>query len=123
MKRSMMQVFVKGSKEALELYRKGFDTEVLCTYPDDNGGYMHTELNAYGQEIAISEINQNVIPGNTMMFCFHFGEGGESKVKKAYAMLKDGAAVNNPPEACDYSPCQCVLTDKFGVTWCLFENV
>lgn len=121
MKRSMMQVFVKGSKEALELYRKAFDAEVLCTYPDDNGGYMHSELDVYGQVIAISEINEDVIPGNTMMFCFEFGEGGDKKVKKAYEVLKNGATVNNPPEACDYSPCQCVLTDKFGVTWCLFE--
>ena len=121
MKRSMMQVFVKGSQEALELYRKAFDAEMLCAYEDGNGGYMHAELNAYGQVIAISEIEEDIIPGNTMMFCFEFGEGGSEKVNKAYEVLKTSAKVENPPQACDYSPCQCVLTDKFGVTWCLFE--
>ena len=30
MYRSMMQVFVKGSKEAFELYKKAFNAEVLC---------------------------------------------------------------------------------------------
>ena len=47
MSRSMMQVFVKGSKEALELYKKAFNADVLCEYPDGNGGYMHAEINAY----------------------------------------------------------------------------
>lgn len=121
MYRSMMQVFVKGSTEALELYKQAFDGEILCTYPDDNGGYMHSELNAYGQVIAVSEITEETVTGNTMMFCFHFGKGGENLVKKAYEVLKVGARVVNPPERCDYSPCQCNLIDKFGVVWCLFE--
>lgn len=121
MKRSMMQVFVKESREALELYTKAFDGEVLCAYPDGKGGYMHAELKAYGQVIAVSEIAGEVLTGNTMMFCFEFGEGGENFIKKAYEVLKTGAKIENPPGKCDYSPCQCVLTDKFGVTWCLFE--
>ncbi|MEA4833359.1 MAG: VOC family protein [Oscillospiraceae bacterium] len=121
MKRSMMQVFVKGGFEALELYKKAFNAEVLCSYEDGNGGYMHAELNVYGQAIAVSEITQDAISGNTMMFCFEFGEGGGDLVKKAYEVLKNGAKVENPPQKCDYSPCQCVLNDKFGVTWCLFE--
>ena len=45
----MMQVFVKGSKEALELYKKAFNADVLCEYPDGNGGYMHAEINAFRQ--------------------------------------------------------------------------
>lgn len=121
MKRSMLQVFVKGSREALGLYKQAFGGEILCTYENENGGYMHAELNAYGQVIAVSEITEDAIPGNTMMFCFHFGEGGSDKVKKAYEVLCDNAIVAEPPQKCDYSPCQCVLTDKFGITWCLFE--
>ena len=122
MKRSMMQVFVKGSSEAFELYRQAFDAEVLCEYPHENGnGYMHAELNAYGQVIAVSEIAEEARSGNTMMFCFEFGEGGANLVKKAYEVLKCGAKIENPPRKCEYSPCQCVLTDRFGVTLCLFE--
>lgn len=49
MKRSMIQVSVKGSCEALEVYKKAFDAEVLCKYPDEKGNYMHAELNAYGE--------------------------------------------------------------------------
>ena len=85
MQRSMMQVFVKGSIEAVKLYKTAFDADVLCTYAAENGGYMHSELNAHGQIIAVSEIAEDVIVGNTMMFCFHFGPGGERNVRKAYA--------------------------------------
>lgn len=84
----MMQVFVKGSKEALELYKKAFNADVLCEYPDGNGGYMHAEINAYGQVIAISEIEEEVNPGNTMMFCFDFGEGGEDRLEERMRYLK-----------------------------------
>lgn len=44
MYRLMMQVFVKGSKEAFELYKKAFNAEALCAYNDGSGGYMHSEL-------------------------------------------------------------------------------
>ena len=54
MLRSMMQVFVKGSKEAVVLYKNAFNAEILCSYDDGNGGYMHAELDAYGQVIAVS---------------------------------------------------------------------
>ncbi len=116
-----MQVYVKGSKEALKLYQKAFNGDILCEFPDDNGGYMHSELSAYGQVIAVSEITEEVNHGNTMQFCFHFGEGGEAKVRTAYEALKQDAITCSPIGKCDYSPCQFFLTDKFGVCWCVFK--
>ena len=120
MYRSMMQVFVKGSEEALEMYKNAFDGEVLCVYPHENGGYMHAELNAHGQVLAVSELEGEEIAGNTMMFCFHFGEGGEMHVRRAYEVLKQGARSCSEIGPCGYSDCQFVLVDKFGVYWCVF---
>ena len=120
MLRSMMQVYVKGSVEAVELYKKAFGADVLCTYPDENGGYMHSELNAFGQIIAVSERLENTVCGNNMQFCFHFGEGSEDIIKRAYDVLKEGAIECSALGACGYSPCQFTLIDKFGVSWCLF---
>lgn len=120
MYRSMMQVFVKGSTEAVEFYKKAFNADILCAYEDGNGGYMHSELNAYGQVIAVSEITEKVTIGNTMMFCLEFGEGGEENVRKAFDVLKEDAVTCSPLDRCDYSSLQFVCTDKFGVTWCLF---
>ncbi len=120
MLRSMMQVYVKGSIEAVNIYQKAFNAEILCLYPNDNGGYMHSELNAHGQIIAVSELTDNHVSGNTMQFCFHFGDGGEEHVKNAYEVLKDRATICIPIGPCDYSPCMFSLIDKFGVYWCLF---
>ncbi len=120
MLRSMMQIYVKGSVEAVNIYQKAFNAKILALYPDENGGYMHSELNAYGQILAVSELIDNVVIGNTMQFCFYFGEGGEEHVKNAYEVLKDGATVCVPVGPCDYSPCMFSLVDKFGVFWCLF---
>ncbi len=120
MLRSMMQVYVKGSVEAVNLYQKAFDAEILGLYPDENGGYMHSELNAHGQILAVSENTEDLIVGNTMQFCFHMGEGNEVYVTKAYEVLKDGADIRIPIGPCDYSPCIFSLIDKFGVYWCVF---
>lgn len=120
MHRSMMQIFVKNSIEAAKFYQKAFDAELKCEYKNDDGSYMHAELDAYGQILAISESTEDVIAGNTMMFCFHFGEGGEDKVRKAYEVLKDGAKNPTAPAPCSYSPCEFTLVDKFGIWWGIF---
>lgn len=119
--RSMMQVFVKGSDKALEFYKNAFDAKVLCSYPNEDGTLMHSELDVFGQIMAISElIEDNAETGNTMMFCLHFGEGKEDVIKKVYNALKDGAKDTSPLEPCSYSPLEADLVDKFGVRWCIF---
>ncbi len=120
MLRSMMQVYVKGSVEAVKLYQRAFNAEILGLYPDDNGGYMHSELNVYGQILAVSELYEDLVIGNTMQFCFHFGEDGENHVRQAYDILKEGAIIKNSISSCDYSPCMFSLVDKYGVYWCIF---
>lgn len=120
MVRSMMQVYVKGSVEAVNAYQKAFDAEILGLYPDESGGYMHSELNAPGQILAVSELTEGLVIGNTMQFYFHMGEGCEEYVRNAYEVLKDGATIHVPIGACDYSPCMFSLVDKFGVFWCVF---
>ena len=120
MKRSLMQVLVKGSVEALEFYKKAFNAEVISTYLNDDGTFMHAELNVYGQVLALSEIDNDVHVGNTMMFCFHFEPGDEDKIRIAYEVLKEDAIHCTPLGPCDYSSCQFMLLDKFGVNWCLF---
>ena len=121
MERSMMQVFVKGSDKAIEFYKKAFNGKVLCTYLNSDGTLIHSELDIYGQIMAVSELtDENTITGNTMMFCLHFGEGKENDVKKIYDMLKDEAKIISPLGPCVYSPLEADLIDKFGIRWCIF---
>ena len=37
MKRSMMQVYVKGSNEAISTYEKAFDARLIASYKNDDG--------------------------------------------------------------------------------------
>ena len=123
MYRSMMQVYVKDSGNALEFYQKAFDAKVLCSYPNPDGTLSHSELDVYGQIFAITELNENereAVTGNIMQFCLHFGEGEESTVEKIYDILKDGAKIIYPLGKCDWSELMVCLIDKYGVNWCIF---
>ena len=120
--RSMMQIYVKESDKAVELYKKAFDAGLVVGYPNSDGTFMHAELNVYGQILAISEAleDERRITGTIMQFCLHFGEGKEELIQKAYNALKDSAKILYPIGSCAYSPLMVDLIDKYGVRWCLF---
>jgi PhnB protein len=121
MKRSMMQMYVKNSAEAARLYQKAFNATVGNEYRNSDGSYMHVELNAIGQILAISEALDDSIIGNTMQFCLHFEENEVEKVHYAYEVLRDGAKIVCPIGKCPFSECMFALVDKFGVYWCVFN--
>lgn len=121
MKRTMFQLHLKGCDEAIELYTKAFGATVDAIHRDpENNTIAHAEIRAFGQCIAFMERDSESVSGNTMQFCFHFGAGNEELVKKAYEVLKDGAQIEFPLGACEWSPCIFGLIDRFGVNWSLF---
>lgn len=123
MKRAMMQIYVKGSGQAVELYLKAFNATLGFNVKSSDDTFYHAELNICGNILAIAEANDDMdkrITGNTMQFCFHYGEGNENMVKQAYEMLKEGSEILFPLGTCDFSPLFADFIDKFGVRWCLF---
>lgn len=122
MHRSMMQTYAKESNKAVELYQKAFDAELVASYPNPDGTFIHAELNVYGQIVAVAEApkNEERVTGTTMQFCLHFGDGKEALVQKAYDALKDGAKILYPLAPCEYSALMADLVDKYGVRWCIF---
>ena len=120
MKRSMMQVYVRGSNEAVSVYQKAFDAQLVSEYKNDDGTYMHAELDVNGQIIALSEAARDAVPGNTMQFCFHYDKGHEAEIERAYNILKEGGKILFPLGECFFSPLMMGIIDKFGVNWCLF---
>ena len=123
MLRSMFQIFVKGSVEAVKFYQKAFDAVLECEYlNEEKTAYMHAELNVYGQILAVSELTeQTPNTGNTMMFCLHFGKGNADKVFKIYETLKEDAQPHEPIGDSGWSKRCFSLVDKYGVYWCIFE--
>lgn len=127
MKRSMMQAYVTRSDEAVALYQKAFNAVLSASYPNDDGTYMHAELDIEGEILAVAERNSeyaitggDIITGNAMQFCLHYGEGNEEKVRKAYEVLKTDAKILMPLAPCEFSPLMTDIIDKYGIRWCLF---
>jgi PhnB protein len=119
----MMQIYVIGSGEAVKLYLKAFNGSLGFNIKNSDGSFYHAEIDIFGHILAISEANDGMdkrITGNTMQFCFHYGEGNEDMVKKAYEILKDGSEILFPLGPCDFSSLMTDFIDKFGVRWCLF---
>ena len=127
MKRSMFGAYVKGSNDAVEFYQKAFGATVKNAHKNEDGTYMHAELDIFGQVFTVTEALPEWgerVAGNTMQINLHMGEGNEEAVKRAYNVLKEGAAPNNPMHnslgECLFSPLMFGLIDKFGVNWCVF---
>lgn len=123
MKRAFMQIYVKGSAEAIELYKKAFNAALGYHEIKPDGTYGHCELDVDGHIIAVGEDADGSIErmtGNTMQFCLHFGDDEEDKVRKAYEVLKEGGKINYPLGPSAFSPCVTDIIDRFGVRWCLF---
>ena len=124
MERTLMQIYVKGSPEAVELYQKAFNTTLGYHVKQEDGTFYHSELNVYGQVISVAERtdNDDSVTGNTMQFCLQFSEEEEDLLKKAYDILSDNAKILFPLGPCDYTDHMADLIDKFGVRWCLFTG-
>jgi len=122
MKQSMMQLYVRRSDMAAELYKEAFGLDSVADFGrHDDGTYIHAQLNIGKQILFLSELTDyEPVAGNTMQICIEFGEGGEEAVHKAYNVLSDGAEIEHLPGPCDWNPLLFSLVDKFGVNWCVF---
>ena len=124
MKRSMMQAYVKGSKEAVPFYLEVFNGELISSYINEDGTYFHSEIDIEGEIFSVAERfddgGNQTVTGNTMQFCLHYGEGREETIRDVYEKLKQNAQIRIPLEPCSFSELMADLTDQFGVRWCLF---
>ncbi len=126
MKRSLMQIYVTGSADAVVFYQKAFVAPLVASYKNKEGTFMHAELDINGQILALSERNSEyaiigeTVTGNTMQFCFEYGEGNEELLKNTYEVLKKDAKILMPLAPCDYSALMTDLIDQYGIRWCLF---
>ena len=120
MKRTLMQMYVKSSNEAVEFYKKAFNATIGNDWRSPDGSCYHVELDADGQIIAISEAGSNTVIGNNLQFCLQFNEDERHKVKQAYDVLREEAQIICDLGEPSWSPYMFALIDRFGVHWCVF---
>ena len=122
-------VYVKGSLEAIKLYKEAFGLEERGRPALDNDGNVYYQMLAKNDEffIGISEDKylQDALRNDdtdearlNMVFTVAFES--EDDLRRAFDMLyEDGNPTTGliiQPDADTY----CDLVDKFGVCWCLF---
>lgn len=120
MKRILMQCYVKGSIEAVTLYKEAFGADIVSEYKNEDGTYLHSELNIEGHILAVAEVDEDRITGSTMQFCLHYEEEQLEALKHAYETLKEGSQMIHPLGPNFYSSNMTDFIDKFGIHWCMF---
>jgi len=116
----MMHAYVKNSAQAVPFYLNALGAKLICCHYNADGTIAHAELDIYGQVFSISESDQKeVITGNSMHFCLHFGEGNEELVQKITDNLSESGKISFSGSA-EWSPLLADLIDKFGVRWGIF---
>ncbi len=107
---------VKNSAAAVELYQKAFGLTLGYHVKNPDGSYFHSELYRDGEEL-LDVVEAASAGGGEETVQLGVTLADEAAVKKAFALLREGAAVKTPMGPLPWSPCAVELTDKFGVWW------
>ena len=116
-----MQVYVKGSDKAVELYQRAFGAVMGYSVRNSDGTYLHAELMRNGEFfLAVSEAGDNfnteVIPKYPVMnFSVEFEN--EEAVRKAYQVLSENSPICTSIRVLPWSDCCADIVDRFGVYW------
>ncbi|MFV0400858.1 MAG: VOC family protein [Oscillospiraceae bacterium] len=120
--RSMMQTYVRQADEAIALYQAAFGAKLLNIARSPDGKVIHSELDIEGQVLAVCDVEEVSLTGNTMQFCLHYAKDQSEIVRTAYGELKEGGEVLYPLGECMFSPLMADVIDRFGVRWCIFTE-
>ncbi len=114
----MIQLYINNAEEAIALYTKAFDAELKYIEYTPEKTVLHSEIEAYGQKIAIATAEDTPVTGTVFQIDVKMKK--EEDVRRAYEILKEDSKVNVPIGPCFFSPCMVDFVDKFKVRWCLF---
>ena len=115
--------------EAVSFYQRAFGATLGYHVLNEDGTYMHTELNLDGQNLlSLSESGSDVgketlhncSPSNypTMNFCVQLED--IEAVKKAYEILIENGNILLPLGELPWSKCCANVIDRFGIFWYIY---
>ena len=127
--KTSLQAYLKNSIEAVPFYEQAFGATLGYHVFNEDGTFMHAELNLDGQNLlSISESGSNVgketlnhcSPADypTMNFCVLLED--EEAVKKAYEILVEGGNILLPLGELPWSKCCANVIDRFGIFWYIY---
>jgi PhnB protein len=118
-----VQAYVKGSADAVELYKRAFGVELGYHVRNSEGGFFHAELERNGRPfLAVSEVGKDFIMDVTAKYpnmSFGVVLDDEEAVRRAYGALSEGAPICTPLRTLPWSDLCADVVDRFGVYWYL----
>lgn len=123
-----IQVYVKGSTEAVAEYQQAFGASLGYHVQNSDGTYMHAELAVDGKNfLAVSEaatdighrLLQEYSPEQYPPMNFGVVLADEAAVRQAYDVLSAEGLVLLPLGKLPWSDCCANVIDRFGVFWYL----
>lgn len=115
-------IYFNGNcREAIELYKKAFDAEVLTIIPNSINGreneVIHAEIEIHNQKLMMNDFGAN--EGNTKANGYQLVVQFESvaQLEESYNVLSENSITLSPKQPTDYSPCVVRFIDKFGIRW------
>lgn len=123
--------FKGNCQEAIDLYKRAFDTDTIelmrfSDIPPIPGHVIPQELMpqilqatlAFGDDyIRMSDSGGAFFKAGESERVSLAVEASVSKIKKAFAVLSEEGRITRPLEESYHSPCHGTLFDKFGVMW------
>ena len=109
--------------EAITLYEKAFNAEVIAQMvPTEGGGNFvaHAQFEIDGNAIFLCDSEQLVKVGDNTMIAIQFNAEDENELataKMAFGTLEEGGKIIMAFEENSWSKCFGILIDQFGVKW------
>lgn len=121
-------LYVVNSNEAVEFYCDAFKMMIGYNAKNENGTYLHAELEKNGNSIfAVSESNdftiKNIMVNSrtpTMSLGINFDN--DEELKYAYNQLIINGHIIRPLGSLPWSPCAADVVDKYGVCWYIYVS-
>ena len=107
--------------EAIELYQRAFQAEVVTLIKNPEPGHenevIHAEIMIHGQRLMLNDFGnqQGVSKPDGYQLVVQFDD--VESLERAYRLFEADAAILSPKQATDYSPCVVQLIDRFGTRW------
>ena len=112
-------IFAENIMEMYEHYKRAFNAALITTANGSQGELIHLEMDIMGTKIWIQPplprgINKN---NNVTILGLKFND--KETLLRAYDVLKEDCLANDGLKELPWSPLEGIITDKFGVVWCI----
>ena len=120
------RIYMRGNcKEAIEVYKEAFGatSDYIMTYgnvgagsPEQKDLIMNCQIEIGESKFHLADTKpEEMISGNQVSFTVVMDNPEE--VKGVFDKIKEGGKIIMEPVETFFSPCHCMLVDRFGIMW------